>query len=215
MTRFDVLPRSYYEPSADIVAARLLGQLLVRKTPRGWCGGVIVETEAYLHDDAAAHSFRGETPRNRIMFGPPGYAYVYFIYGNHWCVNAVCCPKGVAEAVLIRALEPTLALDFMRTRRPVTNPQELTNGPGKLCAAMEINRSLDGVDLCDANSPLLVARNPAQKAFLRRNGPVITTTRIGIQKAAALPLRFYLEANPFVSRRVKKSVELVRPARLR
>ena len=93
MNSLKALSRNFFEPSADVVASRLLGHLLVRKTPRGWCGGVIVETEAYLRNDAAAHSFRGETPRNRIMFGPPGYAYVYFIYGNHWCVNAVCRPQ--------------------------------------------------------------------------------------------------------------------------
>lgn len=215
MNRLNALPRIFYEPSAELVASRLLGQLLVRKTLRGWCGGVIVETEAYLHNDAAAHSFRGETPRNRVMFGPPGHAYVYFIYGNHWCVNAVCRQRGIPEAVLIRAIEPTLGLDFMQGRRLVLNPHELTNGPGKVCAAMSIDRSFDGADLCDNKSPLLIAKNPARRTFLRRHGPVITTTRIGIKQAAALPLRFYLEQNLFVSRRVKRTVELVRPAGLR
>lgn len=204
MKNLKPLPRVFYEPSAEAVAARLLGHLLVRKTPRGWCGGVIVETEAYLRNDAAAHSFRGETPRNRVMFGPPGYAYVYFIYGNHWCVNAVCRQRGIPEAILIRAIEPSLGLDFMQGRRPVLNPHELTNGPGKLCAAMGIDRGLDGVDLCDRKSPLFIAKNPSRRTFLRHSGPVVTTTRIGITQAAALPLRFYLERNPFVSRRGKK-----------
>lgn len=215
MNTLNALPRSFYEPSANAVAQGLLGQLLVRKIASGWCGGVIVETEAYLRNNAAAHSFRGETPRNRVMFGSPGHAYAYFIYGNHWCINAVCRPKGIAEAVLIRALEPTLGLDFMRTQRPVMNPRELTNGPGKLCAAMDIDRSLNGADLCDAKSPLFIARNPTRRTFLKQSGPVVTTTRIGIQKAAALPLRYYLDSNPFVSRRLKKPVELVRAAGVR
>ena len=201
MTKFTPLPRSLYEPSADAVAPRLLGHLLVRKTLTGLCAGVIVETEAYLRNDAAAHSFRGETPRNRIMFGPPGFAYVYFIYGNHWCVNTVCRRAGIAEAVLIRAVEPALGLEFMQARRPVANPVQLTNGPGKLCAAMDIDHSQNGADLCDNKSPLFIAKNPARASFLRRQGPIVTTTRIGITKAAALPLRFYLEKNPYVSRR--------------
>ncbi len=215
MKDWKALPREFYEPSADMVATRLLGQWLVRKTARGYCSGVIVETEAYLHNDAAAHSFRGETPRNRVMFGAPGHAYVYFIYGNHWCVNAVCRERGIPEAVLIRAVEPAMGLELMRGRRSVLNPHELTNGPGKLCAAMGIDRSLDGVDLCDEKSALFIARNPRRANFIRRDGPVITTTRIGITQAAALPLRFYLEENEYVSRRIKKPVALVPKGRVR
>ena len=135
------------------------------------------------------------------MFGPPGVAYIYFIYGNHWCVNTVCRRAGIAEAVLIRAVEPAAGLDFMQARRPVKNPLLLTNGPGKLCAAMDIDHSQNGADLCDGKSPLFIAKNPARASFLRRQGPIVTTTRIGITKAAALPLRFYLEKNPYVSRR--------------
>ena len=126
------------------------------------------------------------------------------MYGNHWCFNVVCRPAGIAEAVLVRALEPAVGLDLMRARRPVANPHDLTNGPGKLCAAMDIDRSLDGVDLCDASSPLFIARNPALKSFLQQCGPIVTTTRIGITKAASLPLRFYLEGSPYISRRVKR-----------
>ena len=197
------LPASFYEPAADVVAPKLLGQLLIRNSPAGPCGGAIVEVEAYLKGDAASHSFNGETARNRVMWGPPGRGYVYFIYGNHWCFNVVCRPPGTAEAVLIRAVEPTLGLDWMRKRRPVTRPVELTNGPGKLCMAMDIGRDCNGVDLCDAKSPVFIARNPALKAFLKRRGPIVTTTRIGIVKAAALPLRFYLGGSDFASRKLK------------
>src|SRR5437867_12887044 len=132
---FIPLPRSFFKPSAKLVAPALLGHWLIRSTLEGVCGGVIVETEAYLADDPACHGFRGETARNRSMYGPPGRAYVYFIYGNHWCVNAVCRPSGHAEAVLIRAVEATMGDDLMRARRTVRKLQELTNGPAKLCEA--------------------------------------------------------------------------------
>ncbi len=198
--RFEPLPTTFYRPSAEVVARGLLGHWLIRNTPDGPCGGAIVEVEAYLKDDPAAHAFNGETARNRVMWGPPGRAYVYFIYGNHWCVNAVCRPAGIAEAVLIRAVEPMMGLDLMRVRRAVDREQDLTNGPGKLCAAMDIGRSMNGVDLSDAKSPLIIARNPRLKSFLRERGPMATTARIGITRAAALPLRFHLQGSPFVSR---------------
>ncbi len=200
MNRFVPLPRKFYEPSAKEVAPKLLGHWLIRQTPQGLCGGPIVETEAYLTGDPAAHSYCGQTQRNRIMWGPPGHSYVYFIYGNHFCFNAVCRPAGAAEAVLVRAIEPLVGLDLMRARRVVATPRLLTNGPGKLCAAMDIDRSLDGADLCDAGSPLFIAKSPGLSAFLKERGPMITTTRVGITKAAALPLRFYLEGSEFVSR---------------
>lgn len=203
MTRFAALPRSFFEPSADIVAASLLGHWLIRNGPNGVCGGEIVETEAYLTGDPACHAFNGKTKRNQAMWGPPGYSYVYFIYGNHWCFNVVCQPPGTAEAVLVRALEPSFGLDLMRARRSVANQHQLTNGPGKLCAAMGIDRGLDEVDLCDVRSPLFIARNLALKSFLQQRGPAVTTSRIGITQAASLPLRFYLEGSLYVSRRPK------------
>ena len=159
----------------------------------------IVETEAYLVGDPACHGAPGPTARNRVMFGAPGHGYVYLIYGNHYCMNAVCRPAGVAEAVLIRAVEATVGEELMRQRRPVDAARDLTNGPAKLCLAMEIDRSLDGVDLCDASSPLFIARNPALSRFRKEWGPMVTTTRIGLTKAAHLPLRFYLEGSAFVS----------------
>jgi len=200
---FHPLPRSFYEPTADAVAPKLLGQLLIRNTPAGPCGGPIVEVEAYLTDDPASHAFNGQTARNRVMWGPPGHSYVYFIYGNHWCFNVGCQPAGMAEAVLVRAMEPTIGLEQMQSRRQVRVARELTNGPGKLCEAMGIDGSFNGVDLCDAGSPLFIARNPALKSFLRQRGPMVTTTRVGIVKAAKLPLRFYLGGSGFVSRKAR------------
>lgn len=198
---FAALPRSFYEPSAKAVARQLLGHWLLRNTPLGPCGGEIVETEAYLRGDPACHGYPGPTRRNQALFGAPGHGYVYLIYGFHFCVNAVCRPAGVAEAVLIRALEPSFGQEFLLRQRPVEKLRELTSGPGKLCQAMSIDRSLDGIDICDVHATLFIAENPQVKAFRRRQGPVITTTRIGITQAAALPLRFYLEGSQFVSRR--------------
>jgi DNA-3-methyladenine glycosylase len=200
-TAFEPLARAFYEPPADVVAARLLGHLLLRRTPEGLCGGLIVETEAYLQDDPACHAFNGITPRNRTMFGPPGHAYVYFIYGNHHCVNAVCQPPGRGEAVLIRALMVVLGEPIMCKHRVARSRHELTNGPGKLCAALAIDLSLDGTDLCDPASPLFIAANPFHEACVQWLGPVATSQRIGITRAADWPLRFYLANSAFVSRR--------------
>jgi DNA-3-methyladenine glycosylase len=200
---FVALPRSFYEPSAEAVAPRLLGQWLIRKTANGFCGGPIVETEAYLEGDPASHGFGGETARNRAMYGPPGHAYVYLIYGFHFCVNAVCRRAGHAEAVLIRAIEAEYGESLMRDNRPVPRSISLTNGPGKLCAALAIDRKLDGTDLCDSRAELFVAVNPNLKLFRKERGPIITTTRIGIRRAAHLRLRFCLGGSAFISRRVR------------
>ncbi len=201
---FRPLSHSFYRPSAQVVAPKLLGHLLICETPDGPCGGPIVETEAYLAGDPASHGFAGETQRNRSMYGPPGHAYVYLIYGFHFCFNAVCHPRGSAEAVLIRAIEVACGEVAMRVRRHIKERHHLTNGPGKLCAALGIERAMDGVNLCDATSPVLIARNPERARFLREKGPMITTTRIGITQAAELPLRFYLGGSAYVSRRIKK-----------
>ena len=201
MKELTPLPRTFFEPSAKVVAPSLLGHWLIRNTPQGPCGGPIVETEAYLIGDPACHAFPGLTPRNRVMFGEPGHAYVYLIYGLHYCVNAVCLPAGTAEAVLVRAVEATVGSQLLHGRRTVSKSEHLTNGPAKLCEAMEIDRSLDGVDLCSARSPLFIARNKSLARFRRERGPVVTTTRVGITRASNLPLRFYLDRSPFVSRR--------------
>ena len=200
MRSFRPLPRRFYEPSAQAVAPALLGHWLVRNTPNGPCGGPIVETEAYLIGDPACHGAPGPTARNRVMFGEPGHGYVYLIYGNYFCMNVVCQPPGVAEAVLIRSIEVALGEVSMRRRRQVDAVRDLTNGPGKLCLALDIDRRLDGIDLCDAKSRLFVARNPAVLKFRQERGPMVTTTRIGLTKAAHMPLRFYLEGSPFVSK---------------
>jgi DNA-3-methyladenine glycosylase len=201
MRVFRSLSRRFYVPSAKVVAPALLGHWLIRNTASGPCGGPIVETEAYLVGDPACHGAPGPTARNRVMFGLPGRGYVYLIYGYHFCVNAVCQPAGVAEAVLIRAVEVAWGEEVMRKRRPVEATRDLTNGPAKLCQALDIDRGLDGVDLCDSRSPLFIARNPAAEEFRQKRGPVVTGTRIGLTKAVDLPLRFYLERSPAVSRR--------------
>jgi len=208
MMKFTPLPRSFFAPSAAVVARRLLGHWLIRRTAAGFCGGPIVETEAYLRDDPASHGFAGETARNRTMYGPPGRAYVYFIYGNHFCVNAVCRRAGVAEAVLIRAVEAEFGLEILRGNRPGRADIQLTNGPGKLCAALGIRRELDGADLCDAGSPLLLARHRDARRFRQRRGPAVAKGRIGVAKAADLPLRFFLEGSPYVSRRISERMKI-------
>ena len=198
---FAPLPEIFYARSAKIVARQLPGHFLIRQTPDGFCGGAIVEAEAYLRGDPACHASRGETARNRPMFGPPGRAYVYFIYGNHWCFNAVTNRVGIGEAVLVRAIEPLFGEEFMRVNRTVSKPHELTNGPAKFCEAMNIDRGLNHTNLCETISPIFIAENTSRKMFLKERGPIVTTTRIGIRLAAHLPLRFYLENSEFVSRR--------------
>jgi len=196
------LSASFYEPSAEFVAPKLLGHFLLRRAPDGaWAGGAIVESEAYLANDPACHGFRRETARNRSMYGPPGRAYVYFIYGNYFCFNAVCAGKGVAEAVLVRAIEPTFGEEWMRKNRPVTKERELTSGPSKLCLALHIEREFDGADICSLKSDLIIAGNPDVKRFVRARGPVVTATRVGLSVAEHMPLRFYLDGSEFVSRR--------------
>lgn len=140
------------------------------------------------------------------MFGPPGHSYVYLIYGYHFCVNAVCRPVDVAEAVLVRAIEPMFGEEFMRHQRPVSKLRDLTNGPAKLCEALSIDRGLDGIDLCDPKATLWIAENPDVESFREKQGPVIITTRIGITKAAAMPLRFYLDGSAWVSQRATERV---------
>ena len=194
---FVPLGREFYQPSAREVARALLGQVLVSEGKGGLAAGIIVETEAYLVGDPACHANRGMTARNAPMFGPPGHAYVYFIYGANWCFNAVCCGEGVAEAVLVRALEPVAGADLMEKRRPKARRQkDLTGGPGRLCAALGISREQNCVDLCSKAAGLWIAKRPDHLGGM---GGIVQTTRIGIREAADWPLRFYLDESPFVS----------------
>ncbi len=207
MRDYEPLPRTFFAPSAETVARELLGQLLLRNDSGKISGGVIVETEAYLEGDPACHAFRGPTTRNQIMFGPPGYAYVYFIYGCHHCVNAVCNSKGRGEAVLIRAIEPVLGCESIQFKRDrVRKQQHLANGPGKVCAALGIDRSLNGADLCETAGPLMIAANPQIQTYRERHGPIMITPRVGITLAAELPLRFVLARSRFLSRAPKSSL---------
>ena len=183
-----ILPRSFYARNSDEVARDLLGKILVH----GPCAGIIVETEAYLgNDDLASHAAIGITNRNRIMFGPPGHAYVYLAYGMHECTNVVANAPG---AVLIRALEPVEGLALMRSRRPsAKTDRDLTSGPGKLTQALGVTRALNGVDMTRGNY-VVIDRKPVTQIEIDV-GP-----RIGITKCADLPLRFTVKGNKFVSR---------------
>ena len=172
------------------VARGLLGKVLVH----GPTAGIIVETEAYLGgDDLASHSARGVTPRTGVIFGPPGHAYVYFIYGMYECLNLVAEPAGRPGCVLIRALEPVAGIDVMQQRRSgARKPEQLANGPGKLTLAMAITRRHNGADVTRGS---LVVREPRTPAPFE----IAVTPRIGISKCAELPLRFLIAGNGFVS----------------
>jgi DNA-3-methyladenine glycosylase len=182
------------------VARELLGKVLVRESPHGRLTARIVEVEAYLGEkDPAAHSAAGQTLRNAVLFGPPGYAYVYFIYGNHYCLNVSCEPPGRAGGVLFRALEPLEGIEEMARARGVAvdtpaDLRKLTSGPGRLAEAFGITRARDnGVDLTSPASGLWIGDDGA------RTGSIRITPRIGITKAADELLRYIIESSPFVS----------------
>ncbi|MDQ3000399.1 MAG: DNA-3-methyladenine glycosylase [Fibrobacterota bacterium] len=202
------LPSAFFARPTVAVARDLLGMVLVHHSPQGLAAGRIVETEAYLRDDAACHASRGLTPRTRIMFGPPGRAYLYLIYGMYHCFNVVTAPNGTGEAVLIRALEPLEGLPLMAMRRSrgkpgvAPKPGSLCSGPGKLVIALGIGMSQNGADLRKGALRILPAEaypRPEEASAADRN--IKVTTRIGITRDAHLPLRFYPEGNPFISRK--------------
>jgi DNA-3-methyladenine glycosylase len=191
------LDREFFARSVHEVAPDLIGcTLLVDGV-----GGPIVEVEAYDHEDPASHGFRGETARNRSMFGPPGQAYVYRSYGIHWCLNLVCEEKGVAAAVLLRALEPAHGVEEMRARRDLDDPRLLCSGPGRLCQALAVTGEHDGLPL----------NRPPFELRARKGEPeVVTGPRVGITQAADLPWRYGLAGSPFLSRTFRASAR--RPA---
>ena len=190
------LARSFYKRDTVQVSRDLLGKVVVRGAASGiMVAGIIVETEAYLGgDDLASHSAIGITNRTRVIFGPPGHAYVYLSYGMHECLNLVAEPDGKAGCVLIRALEPTIGLDVMRARRPLARKdRDLTSGPGKLTQALAITRADNGVDV--TRGDLIVCAPRVSVPF-----EIEVSKRIGITKCADLPLRFTIKGNRFVSR---------------
>jgi len=196
--QFRVLSRDFYDRDPRLVGPDLLGKILVRRQGRQLLIGRIVEVEAYLGaDDPAAHASIGKTARNAVLFGPPGRAYVYFIYGNHYCLNVSCLPDGVPGGILFRAVEPVRGMEAMFKLRGIAESSDLrrlTRGPGRLAAAFGITRERDnGKDLTSARSDLYIADDgtPPPEAVI--------TKRIGIKKAVELPLRYIVAGNRFVS----------------
>jgi DNA-3-methyladenine glycosylase len=179
-------------------ARALLGAVLEHRAPEGLTAGRIVETEAYLHDDPACHAHRGETPRTRPMFGPPGRAYIYLIYGMHRCFNVVTGPPGTGEAVLIRALEPLAGLDLMRRRRGTEDVRNLCNGPGKLVQALGLGPAHNAMPLGRGAFRLLTA--DSYPGGPPAGAPIHVGPRVGISVAADSPLRFHYAGNPWVSK---------------
>jgi DNA-3-methyladenine glycosylase len=193
MPRLARLRRSFFDRSVHKVAPDLIGAMLLIDG----VGGVIVEVEAYHHTDPAAHSFTGRTARNAVMFGPPGFAYVYRSYGIHWCLNFVCEEEGSASAVLIRALAPAQGIAAMKRRRGVADERLLCSGPGKLCQALAISRKHDG---------LALDRPPFQLFAWTSEVEIAAGVRIGITKAADKPWRYGLKGSRFLSRPFKNVV---------
>jgi DNA-3-methyladenine glycosylase len=181
------LKRAFFDRSVLEVAPALIGVTLLVDG----VGGIIVEVEAYHHTEPAAHSYRGMTPRNAVMFGPAGFVYVYRSYGIHWCVNFVCEKAGSASAVLIRALEPTHGIPAMRRRRGLHDERALCSGPGKLTEALGITHAHNGLAL---DKPPMALYAPAAKP------DVVTGLRIGLTKAVDLPWRYGLRGSKFVSK---------------
>jgi DNA-3-methyladenine glycosylase len=198
-----VLPREMFARDAVEVAPTLLGCVLEHETPDGLVAVVLTEVEAYMGAaDPASHAYRGRTARNGVMFGPPGYAYVYFTYGMHFCVNLVCQPPGTASAVLLRAGRVIAGVELATARRAAGRAKagrklaerDLARGPGRLCKALDITRAQDGADVCDPASPLRVRWPDRRETLNISQGP-----RVGISVATEVPWRFWLTGDPAVS----------------
>lgn len=188
-----ILPRSFYDRETEIVAREMLGAVLQCTTPDGTASGIIVETEAYIGEhDPACHAATGRTRRTEPLYGSPGTSYVYFIYGVHWCFNAVTRGEGLPSAVLVRAVEPLMGKDLMEARRGGVSAVNLTNGPGKLCAALGIDGTLNRLSL--QRRPVVIREGQPVNESL-----VEVTPRIGITKAVEWPLRYLIRGNPWVS----------------
>jgi DNA-3-methyladenine glycosylase len=211
LRRAATLPVAFFRRPAEIVAADLVGMVMVSSVAGMVTAGRIVETEAYLgYDDPASHGYlHRRNARNAALFGPAGSWYVYLSYGMHWCANLVCQRSGLASAVLLRALEPVAGLETMRQRRGAVPDRALCSGPGKLCQALGISRELDGEKM---GSSLVVVRRPSGSDAAR----VMVSPRIGITKAADWPLRFHLAGSPWASRKENGREILVtaRPSKL-
>jgi DNA-3-methyladenine glycosylase len=203
LRRAQILPRNFFNRDPETVGRELLGKLLIRREERRLLAGRIVEDEAYLgREDPAAHAYSGRTPRNFVLFGPPGHAYVYFIYGNHYCLNVSCMPEGRGEGVLFRAMEPVFGVEAMARARGIdlrvsssaSQLRLISSGPGRMSEALGITRSRDNnKDLTSRDSDLWFADD----GF--RPERIAATPRIGISKAMEHPLRFVIAGNPFVS----------------
>jgi DNA-3-methyladenine glycosylase len=203
LRRAPILSREFFNRDPAIVGRELLGKLLIRREGRKLLAGRIVEDEAYLGaEDPAAHAYAGLTPRNAVLFGPPGHAYVYFIYGNHYCLNVSCMPEGLGEGVLLRAMEPVFGLAAMARARGLELPalpratqlRLLSSGPGRMSEALSVTRARDnGKDLTSRRSDLWFADDGYRPAR------IAATPRIGIRKAVERPLRFVIAGSPFVS----------------
>ena len=193
------LPKEFYLQKCATVAKKLLGKTLVRMQNDYIYSGIIVETEAYPgKNDPASHTYKGKTKRNEAMFIRGGTAYVYFTYGNHYCFNVVTEAEGIGSAVLIRAVEPVLGIEKMKKNRSVNDIFKLTNGPGKLAKAFKIDKKLNGADL-SRNVIFIMEGNT-------NYNKILSSRRIGITKNTKKNLRFYLEANPFVSKKNFKKI---------
>jgi len=191
-----VLLRAFYARNTLIVAKELLGKHLVRRVKEGEMIGKVVEVEAYRgSDDPASHAYRGEKPGNKLMFGKAGIAYIYFIYGNHHCLNVTTEKEGVPGAVLFRALEPVKGIEIMQKNRGTKSLSNLTNGPGKLTQALNITKKQNGLDLTEKGE--LFIHDPRGKEFPE----IVSTKRVGIKAGTDKPWRFYIKENKFVSRR--------------
>jgi len=196
-----ILTRSFYSRSPIIVAKELIGKSLVRILENGQkLEGIIVETEAYGGSrDPASHAYRGITPRNEVMFGEAGHAYVYFTYGFHNCLNFVTEKKGTASAVLIRAIEPTTGIEIMSKFRETAILKQIASGPGKLCQALAIDRSLNGIDVTKSKSPIYVL-NQSKKMRVK------ASPRIGISEGRERKWRFFAEGNGNISRATQNRI---------